>query len=140
MTQITTFLMFSGERHGKAEEAINFYVSLFEHSGIDNISRYGPDGNGPEGTVMHATFTLNGQQFMATDSAAPHAFNFTPSMSLFVTCGTEAEIDRLFASLSEQGAVLMPLGNYGFSERFAWVNDRFGVSWQLNFGQLDLAG
>lgn len=61
-----------------------------------------------------------------------HAFNFTPSMSLFVDCENEEEISHLYNALSAGGAVLMPLGNYGFSPRFGWVNDRFGVSWQLN--------
>lgn len=69
---------------------------------------------------------------MAIDSAAQHQFNFTPSMSLFVGCETEEELDLLFGALSEAGQVLMPLDDYGFSRRFAWVNDRFGASWQLN--------
>jgi predicted 3-demethylubiquinone-9 3-methyltransferase (glyoxalase superfamily) len=132
MTQITTFLMFSGDKHGMAEQAMNFYVAQFANSRIDSIKRWGPGANEPEGTVILATFTLNGQQFMAMDSAAPHAFNFTPSMSLFVQCETEQEITRLFDVLSQGGQVLMPLDNYGFSKRFGWVNDRFGVSWQVN--------
>ena len=61
-----------------------------------------------------------------------HAFDFTPSLSLFVDCADEAELERLFASLSDGGVVLMPLGDHGFSAGFGWVNDRFGVSWQLN--------
>jgi predicted 3-demethylubiquinone-9 3-methyltransferase (glyoxalase superfamily) len=61
-----------------------------------------------------------------------HGFTFTPSLSLFVDCESEADLERIFAALSEGGGVLMPLGNYGFSRRFGWVNDRFGVSWQLN--------
>jgi predicted 3-demethylubiquinone-9 3-methyltransferase (glyoxalase superfamily) len=61
-----------------------------------------------------------------------HAFTFTPSFSLFVTCISEEEIGRLFCALSEGGAVFMPLADYGFNRQFAWVNDRFGVSWQLN--------
>jgi predicted 3-demethylubiquinone-9 3-methyltransferase (glyoxalase superfamily) len=132
MTQIKTFLMFSGERHGKAEEAIGFYVSQFANSCIEQIERYGAGEREPEGTVKVASFTLNGQPFMAIDSAAPHMFNFTPSMSLFVECGSEEDISRLYAGLSDGGQVLMPLDNYGFSRRFGWVNDRFGVSWQLN--------
>jgi len=132
MSRITTFLMFSGERHGKAAEAMNFYIGLFPNSRIDSIKRYGPGDREPEGTVMFATFTLDGQQFMAIDSAAPHQFNFTPSVSLFVQCATEEELDRLFRALSEPGKVLMPVDNYGFSKRFGWSNDRFGVSWQLN--------
>jgi predicted 3-demethylubiquinone-9 3-methyltransferase (glyoxalase superfamily) len=132
MTTITTFLMFSGDKHGKAEEAIDFYMARFRNSRIEAIKRYGPGDNEPEGTVKGATFTLNGQRFMAIDSAAPHQFNFTPSISLFVDCETQEELERLFGALSESGQVLMPLDNYGFSRRFGWVNDRFGVSWQLN--------
>jgi predicted 3-demethylubiquinone-9 3-methyltransferase (glyoxalase superfamily) len=80
---------------------------------------------------MHATFALNGQEFMAIDSYAKHAFTFTPSMSLYVRCASEAEIDALFAALSEGGAVMMPLDRYPFSPKFGWLADRFGVSWQL---------
>ncbi|MEU6269232.1 VOC family protein [Saccharopolyspora shandongensis] len=126
--RITTFLMFEG----KAEEAMNFYTSLFEDGEILDINRYGADGPGAEGTVQLATFTILGQQFMCIDSHVSHAFTFTPSMSLFVNCRTEAELDGVYAALVEGGAALMPLGSYGFSPKFGWVNDRYGVSWQLN--------
>lgn len=126
MSTITTFLMFQGQ----AEEAMNFYVSLFDGS-VDSVKRYGPDGQGAEGSVEHATFTLAGKQYMCIDSSVKHGFTFTPAMSLYVTCADEAEIDRLYAALSENGGALMPLGDYGFSTKFGWVNDRFGVSWQL---------
>ena len=126
--KITTFLMFEGE----AEEAMTFYVSLFEDAEIVNITRHGAEGPGPEGTVQHATFSLAGQQYMCIDSPAHHGFTFTPAISLFVQCEDEAELDRLYAALAEGGAALMPLGDYGFSRKFGWVNDRFGVSWQLN--------
>ena len=126
--KITTFLMFEGN----AEEAMTFYRSLFDDAKVVNISRYGADGPGKEGTVQQATFTLAGQPFMCIDSPMQHAFTFTPSMSLFVQCADEAEIDRLYAALADGGGELMPLGNYGFSPKFGWVNDRFGVSWQLN--------
>jgi len=125
--KITTFLMFEGD----AEEAVNFYVSLFPESEIVNITRYGPGEQGDEGSVNHATFTLSGQPFMAIDSPAEHPFTFTPSISIFVQCDTEDELDMLFEKLSEGGEVLMPLGEYPFSEKYAWINDRFGVSWQL---------
>ena len=127
-SSIATFLMFEG----RAEEAMNLYVSLFEGSTIDSIVRYGPNEDGREGTVMHASFTLKGQPFMCIDSAVSHGFSFTPSISLFVTCDSAAEFDRLFASLSEGGAVLMPPYSSPVSEQFAWLQDRFGVSWQLN--------
>ncbi|HEV2634926.1 MAG TPA: VOC family protein [Actinocrinis sp.] len=126
--KITAFLMFEGE----AEAAMTFYLSLFDDAEILAITRYGADGPGPEGSVQHATFALAGQQFMCIDSPAKHGFGFTPAISLYVQCETETELDRLYAALAEQGSELMPLGAYGFSAKFGWVNDRFGVSWQLN--------
>jgi len=126
--KITTFLMFEGA----AEEAMNFYLSVFHDAEVVSINRYGAEGPGPEGSVMTAVFALAGQQFMCSDSFVKHQFTFTPSVSLFVDCADEAELDRLYATLSEKGGVLMPLGEYGFSRKFGWVNDRYGVSWQLN--------
>ncbi|WP_328972170.1 VOC family protein [Streptomyces sp. NBC_00239] len=126
--KINTFLMFEG----RAEEAMTFYRSLFPDAEVLDISRYGAEGPGKEGTVVHATFSLAGQQFMCSDSPVHHDFGFTPAVSLFVQCDTEPELDRLYAALAEGGAELMQLGSYGFSTKFGWVNDRFGVSWQLN--------
>jgi predicted 3-demethylubiquinone-9 3-methyltransferase (glyoxalase superfamily) len=126
--KITTFLMFEG----KAEEAMTFYLSLFDDAKVVDITRYGPGQPGAEGTVQHATFTLAGQEYMCIDSNVAHAFGFTPAISLYVQCDSADEIERLFAALSEQGQVLMGLDSYGFSTRFGWVSDRFGVSWQLN--------
>jgi predicted 3-demethylubiquinone-9 3-methyltransferase (glyoxalase superfamily) len=126
--KITPFLMFEGN----AEEAMAFYISLFDDAEVVSITRYGADGPGKDGSVEHATFSLAGERFMCIDSPAKHDFTFTPAISLFVQCENEAEIDRLYAALVEQGTQLMPLGNYGFGTKFGWVNDRFGVSWQLN--------
>lgn len=127
--KITTFLMF---QDGRAEEAVRFYISLFDNAGIVRMTTYGPEGPGPEGSVQHAIFTLAGQQYMAIDSFVQHAFTFTPSISLWVECDSEEEIDRLYGTLAEGGGELMALGDHGFSRKFGWVNDRFGVSWQLN--------
>ena len=82
--------------------------------------------------MRRAVLVLAGQELMVFDSPVKHAFGFTPSISMFVDCADELEIERLFAGLSEGGEVRMPLDNYGRSLRFGWVNDRFGVSWQLN--------
>ncbi len=128
MQKVTTFLMFDGQ----AEEAMNVYTSLFKQSKILSIIHYGANEAGAEGTVQHATFTLNGQEFMCIDSSAQHAFTFTPSISLYVRCDTEEEIDTAFAKLSQDGQVFMPLGRYPFSGKFGWLSDKFGVSWQLN--------
>lgn len=128
MQQIKTFLMFEGG----AEQAMTFYLSLFEDAEVVSMVKYGADGPGPEGSVMVAVFQLAGQQFMCSDSYQHHGFTFTPSVSLFVDCADEAELDRLYGALVEGGGALMPLGDYGFSKKFGWVNDRYGVSWQLN--------
>ncbi len=122
------FLMFQGG----AEEAMDFYVSLFPSARINSIDHYGEGEPGPAGSVRHATFTLAGQTVRCIDSPAKHDFTFTPSFSFFVECESDDEIDRLAAALSDGGAVLMPLEDYGFSRRFTWLADRFGVSWQLN--------
>jgi len=125
---VMPFLMFEGT----AEEAMNFYTSVIEDSAITSITRYGPNENGTEGSVMQATFTLKGQSFMCIDSHVKHQFTFTPSFSIFVVCDTEEELEQLYTQLSSGGKLLMPMDNYGFSKKFAWVNDKFGVSWQLN--------
>jgi predicted 3-demethylubiquinone-9 3-methyltransferase (glyoxalase superfamily) len=122
---------------GKAEEAIGFYVSLLPNSAITAVARYGAGEAGAEGSVMHARFTLNGREFRCIDSPVKHDFTFTPAISLFVDCATASEVDALFAQLATGGRVLMPLDAYPFSRRFAWVNDRFGVSWQLNLANED---
>jgi predicted 3-demethylubiquinone-9 3-methyltransferase (glyoxalase superfamily) len=126
--QVRPFLMFEG----KAEEAIKFYLSLFPAAEVVEMVRYGTGEAGAAGTVMKATFTVGGQTIMCTDSAVKHDFTFTPAFSLFVSCDSEDEIRRLSSSLADGGVVLMPLDNYGFSQQFAWINDRFGVSWQIN--------
>jgi len=128
--EIATMLMFTGQ----AEEAIGLYTSLFEGSSVEVIARYGPEHpGGPEGQVVHARFRLNGKLVLAMDSAVPQTFTFTPSTSFFVTCSSAEEVDRLYAALSEGGSVMMALDSYPFAKRYAWVQDRFGVSWQLDF-------
>lgn len=133
--KITTFLMFEGQ----AEEAMTFYTSLFDDSEIISITKYGsdvPGGPEAEGTVQHAVFTLKGRRYIAIDSFG-HQFTFTPSISLFVHCDSEDELITLYEKLIEGGTAAMPLGDYGFSKKFGWVQDRFGVSWQLNYGPLN---
>ncbi len=125
---IIPFLMFEGS----AEAAMNFYVGVFRGSAVNRVDRYGPGEPGAEGSVKIADFTVAGQRLRCIDSPGKHAFTFTPSFSLFVECESEAELDSAFGQLSADGTVLMPPGGYGFSTKFAWVNDRFGVSWQLN--------
>ncbi|MFU8771046.1 MAG: VOC family protein [Anaerolineales bacterium] len=124
--KIVPFLWFDHQ----AEEAANFYTSIFEDSKIEIINRY---SEGPmQGKVLTIVFYLAGQRFMALDGG-PH-FQFTPAVSFFVNCESIEETDQLFEQLSAGGSVLMPLQAYPFSERFAWITDKYGVSWQLNFG------
>jgi len=125
---VTPFLMFEGV----AEEAMKFYVSLFKNSDINHVERYRANEPGPEGSIKRADFTVGGQRLICSDSYVKHDFSFTPSISIFVDCENEAEMDHAFAELSAGGQVFMPPDNYGFSTKFCWVSDRFGVSWQLN--------
>lgn len=131
MQKITPFLMFEG----KAEEAMHFYMSLFPNSEIKSISHYADDEEGAAGTVRHAEFSLGGQAFMCIDSIVSHPFTFTPAMSLYVSCRSEEEIDNLYSRLSEDGQVLMPLDTYPFSKKYAWISDKFNVSWQLTLAE-----
>lgn len=127
---INPFLMFDG----KAEAAMQLYISLFPDSKIKQIEKYGADEGGPEGSVKLATFQVGGREVMCIDSPIAHEFTFTPSFSFFVTCEDESQIDQCFEALAADGQVLMPLDAYPFSAKFGWVQDRFGISWQLTLG------
>lgn len=120
--KITPFLMFVGEQHGKAEEAMRFYTSLFPNSAIEALQRFGPNSGDMEGMVMHGRLTLHGQPFMALDGGLQHDFTFTEAISLYVDCQTQAEVDELWEKLTADGGEEQPCG---------WVKDRFGVSWQI---------
>jgi predicted 3-demethylubiquinone-9 3-methyltransferase (glyoxalase superfamily) len=115
MQKITPFLWFDG----KAEEAMNFYVSIFKNSKIGNVIRYGEAGPGPRGTVMSATFTLEGQEFFALNGGPQ--FSFTPAISFFVNCETQREVDELWEKLSAGGE----------KSRCGWLKDKYGLSWQI---------
>jgi predicted 3-demethylubiquinone-9 3-methyltransferase (glyoxalase superfamily) len=117
---------------GNAEEALAFYTTLIPDSRIDAISRYERGEAGPEGSVMEARFTIAGQSVICIDSPTKQRFDFTPSFSFFILCSDDVEIRRLATALMKDGETLMPLEDYGFSRLFAWITDRFGVSWQLS--------
>ena len=119
--KITPFMMFVGEQHGKAEEAINFYTSLFENSGMVSISRYAGGDGGDAGTVQHAIFKLHGQEFMAIDSNYAHDFTFTEAMSFYVNCETQDEVNALWDKLSAVPE----------AEQCGWLKDKYGISWQI---------
>ena len=124
--QIRTHLMFDGT----AEQAMTYYVSLIPNSKVHGVMHY--EEGAHKGKVKMATFTLGGTPFICIDTPVKHPFGFTPATSIFVDCESNEELDRLYAELADGGQELMPLGHYGFSRRFGWINDRFGVSWQLN--------
>lgn len=115
MQKITPFLWFDG----KAEEAMKFYVSVFENSQVVNVTRYGEAGPGPKGTVMIATFQLNGQEFIALNGGPQ--FKFTEAISFLVNCETQKEVDELWGKLSEGGE----------KSRCGWLKDKYGLSWQI---------
>jgi predicted 3-demethylubiquinone-9 3-methyltransferase (glyoxalase superfamily) len=116
--KMTPFLMFEGS----AEEAMTTYVSVFPGSQIREVERYRAGEPGAEGSVKRALFTVAGQDVYCIDSPVHHAFTFTPAVSLFVECESEAELESAFALLSAGGQVLMELNNYGFSKKFGWLN------------------
>ena len=115
MQKITPFLWFDNQ----AEEAVNFYVSIFKNSKVLGVSRYGDAGPGPKGTVMSATFQLDGQTFYALNGGPQ--FKFTPAISLFVSCETQPEVDELWEKLSAGGR----------KDRCGWLQDKYGLSWQI---------
>ncbi len=121
ITDVSTHLMF---QDGSARGAVERYVELIPGSTIAEV-------NGPDGPGQTIRFTLANRPFIAFNSPAVHDFGFTPAMSIFVTCDTPDEVDELFDELSTEGSVMMPLGDYGFSPRFGWCTDRYGVSWQV---------
>jgi predicted 3-demethylubiquinone-9 3-methyltransferase (glyoxalase superfamily) len=115
MQKIVPFLWFDG----RAEEAMNFYVSIFKNSKIRSVHRCGDAGPGPKGSVLTATFQLEGQEFMALNGGP--LYKFSPANSLFVNCETQKEVDELWTKLAEGGK----------TNRCGWLDDRFGVSWQI---------
>lgn len=127
---LTPFLMFTGQ----AEEAVRFYVSVFPDAEILELVRYGPDDEGPDGGVKVITFRIADQTLRCIDSPIAHAFGFTPAVSFFFDCPDDATLDALFSRLADGGSVLMPPNQYPFATRFTWLNDRYGVSWQLGVG------
>jgi len=129
MQAITPFLWINNQ----AEAAVDFYVSLFRNSKAGEVTRYNEESakasGRPEGSVMTVSFQLEGQDFVALNGN--DEFPFTPAVSFFVSCETPEEIDGLWGKLTDGGSVLMALDKYPFSEKYGWVQDKFGVSWQL---------
>jgi predicted 3-demethylubiquinone-9 3-methyltransferase (glyoxalase superfamily) len=144
--KLTTFLAFKAD----AEEAMTFYTSLFDNSEVLSTIRARVDEPGwAEGTLQHAAFTLAGNPFMCINMPPPgarghdhapwHEYEFSPAMAIYIQCASEDEFDLLYAALSEKGEIVMPAGSYGFSAKFGWLKDRFGVSWRVNLSR-DVTG
>lgn len=115
MQKITPFLWFDTQ----AEEAMQFYVSIFKHTKVLGVTRYGEGGPGPKGTVMTANFVLEGQELVALNGGP--VYHFTPAISFVVDCETQDEVDELWAKLSAGGR----------EDRCGWLQDRYGLSWQI---------
>ena len=135
----TTFLTFVGDQCGKAEEAISFYTSIFPNSEIKSITKYseGEAGGTPE-LIKYGIFTLNGTDYMVSESNYNHTWSFTPAVSLFISDNSEDVIQTLFEKLvSNDGQEMVPLddykgeGDYGFGKKFGWCQDKYGISWQF---------
>lgn len=119
--KICPSLMFVGDQHGKAEEAIRTYNNIFPNSGIMGIMRYEEHEEEQTGTVKHAQFNLNGEQFMAMDSSLEHKFVFNETISFLIECDSQSEIDYYWKKLSAVKE----------TERCGWLKDQFGISWQI---------
>jgi len=126
-----------GDQCGKAEEAINFYTSIFPNAKIKSIHKYaeGEAGGSPD-LIKYGVFTLNGTDYMVSESNYNHAWSFTPAVSILIT--DNDVIETLFDKLSSNGGLVMvPLdsyngeGDYGFGKKFGWCEDKYGISWQF---------
>ena len=120
--KITPFLMYVGAQHGKAEEAVNFYTSLFDNSSSTTVTLHGAGEGATEQAAKQILFTLSGQEFMAFDGGVGHPFTFTEGLSLFVSCETQQEVDKFWNAMTADG---------GEESRCGWLKDKFGVSWQI---------
>lgn len=129
MQNLTPCLWFDNE----AEEAVKFYTSIFEDCSVKKVARFGKEGfeylHKPEGSVMTVDFELNGQKFLALNGGPDYKFN--ESVSLFIYCGSEEGINFLYQKLTKGGSVNMPLDKYDWSPKYAWLKDKFGISWQV---------
>jgi predicted 3-demethylubiquinone-9 3-methyltransferase (glyoxalase superfamily) len=119
--KFTPVMMFTGEQNGRAEEAINFYISVFKNSSVRSILRYSKGENEVEGAVQHAQFYLGKHLFMAMDSSLHHNFNFNKAVSFVVDCDSQKEIDYYWDNLTRGG----------HEDQCGWLTDQFGISWQI---------
>lgn len=128
MTKVFTHIMFQGQ----AEMAVELYSSVFNEFQVGEVEKWREGEEGETGQFKLAHVSFAGHELLIFDSQLSHEFFFTPSMSLYVHLETQDELEAAFTKLSQEGRVMMPPGNYGFSKQFAWIADKFGVSWKLN--------
>lgn len=137
--KLSIFLTF----HGNAEEAMNFYTSVFENSEIVHVIRArAEDAGWTEGTLQYGIFKIAGQQVICMNTPPPgsrpyntapwHEFRFNPAITIYVERDSKEDFDKLYEALTESGEIYLPAQSYGFSPKFAWVNDRYGISWRIN--------
>lgn len=127
-TQLTVQLMFQGQ----ANQALALYADAIPGFTLIRKGLYGPEGPGKEGSVQEAVFSIANTTVHCIDSPVAHGFDFTPSTSLCLTLDDRKTVEHVFATLAENGKPLMPLDDYGFNPCFGWLQDRFGVSWQIS--------
>jgi predicted 3-demethylubiquinone-9 3-methyltransferase (glyoxalase superfamily) len=132
MGNVVTVLMFAGDQCGRAAEAVAFYAKTLPGVSVGKVEQISEPGDPGAGDLRRAEFTIGGTPFVAFDSAGPHDFTFTPAVSIWVDLDTETQLESVFTRLAEGGVTHMPMSDYGFSRQFTWVDDRYGVSWQLN--------
>jgi len=137
--KLSIFLMF----HGNAEEAMNFYTSVFENAEVVHVIRArAEDAGWAEGTLQYGIFKIAGQQVICTNTPPPgsrahdvapwHEFTFNPAITIYVERDSKEDFDKLYEALVEGGKIYMPAQSYDFSPKFAWVNDRYGISWRIS--------
>ncbi len=138
----TSFLTFVGDQCGKAQEAMDFYTSIFPNSEIKSVVKYSTgEPGGTPALIKYGVFTLDDTEYRISENNYKHAWSFSPGVSIFVDCDAENQIKSLFETLSSNGGqVMVPLdhyeiGDYGFSKLFGWCEDKYGVSWQLNLAK-----
>ena len=132
MGKVINFLLFNGI----AEEAILFYTSLFRDSANSSIACYDDPATELSGKIRHCLFVPKVQEFLGMDNSSKPGYAFTPAVSFLVRCEEEEEVNIYFEAISKGGKIYMPLGSYPFCKKFGWVEDKYGLSWQLHWGKI----
>jgi predicted 3-demethylubiquinone-9 3-methyltransferase (glyoxalase superfamily) len=132
MTTASTALMFVGDQCGRAQAAPTFYAAHIPGFSAQRVERIEDQNDPRTADVRRAEFTIGDARLVAFDSAAMHSFTFTPAVSIWLDVDAAHDFRLIVTALADGGVTHMPTGDYGFSQQFAWVDDRFGLSWQIN--------